>query len=163
MSWEHFGRAGSETVKCECLGRNWSGRGTWDCQVHRSSDWSKWANNDYRQIDAWKKVMKKEAKTDVGHWSSRSVKTKMHVEMTIETGMTAWMMECNRRERLILIEQMVWNRSVGGFEMIGEEIKKWQSSDEKCQWTRSEDWHGWGKQDRIVMVIIDREESEFKY
>ena len=112
-----------------------------------------------RERKSWRKKQKQMLVTEVrDQW-----RLKMHVEMTIETGMTAWMMECNRRERLILIEQMVWNRSVGGFEMIGEEIKKWQSSDEKCQWTRSEDWHGWGKQDRIVMVIIDREESEFKY
>ena len=46
------------------------------------------------------------------------------MEMTIETGMTAWMMECDRRERLILIEQMVRNGSAGGFEMTGEEKKK---------------------------------------
>ena len=107
--------------------------------------------------------MKKEAKTDVGHWTSRSVK------IEDACGGDDWnrndCMDDGMQQKGTIDSD--WADGVeqicGGFEMIGEETKKWRSSDEKCQWTRSEDWHGWGKQDRIVMVIIDREESEFKY
>ena len=70
MSWEQFGHAGSETDKCECLGMNWRGIGIWNRQVHRSDDWSEWANIDYCQIDAWKESH--EGRSKSRHWSLRS-------------------------------------------------------------------------------------------